>query len=527
MFVRFMFPSVETALNKLLLPLILLLVGTIRAADVTPHSLLAHANDQQIWIARIDQPSGNYPQSTAVYYRLVAQDDKWQRLCFMQVRIEQLASQGSLAAALLNDGSWTLLYTDGSSVTGGPLPASAKMVALAGGKTWWAIGEVAGGFSVAEAATRSTSSTRPTTVPAATGSPSQPLKLVLFQLAGNDWTPVAQLPQESTDGLRIDLALLDDVPYVASFEKDALSVRHLAAGRWVEDFQSAGQKQVASFKLLGVSGTPRLWVQQQSGPDLVYLLKGSNPQPLALEPLANIPAKDRTIALFGGSIRMIGEANGKLQEQRFNIDTGRPEGKPAELVLPVSPVLDVQALQTIIFIGFLLLVLLGWFRQQTSDEEEEKQRQDVTLAPLGRRFAAGLIDASPIILTVLIFYVRDRQFSSAPLQSRQLMMLLAYSASGLFYVLYMTLVESLGGRSFGKVLLGLRVVSTEGLTPTPGALALRNVLRLFDVSFFFLPVLFVVFFPMRQRAGDLAAGTLVVLASDSKPNDADKDQKSS
>jgi uncharacterized RDD family membrane protein YckC len=521
-----MFPSTAAALNKLLLALMLLVAATVRAADVTPHSLLAHANDQQFWVARIEHPPGNYPETTAVYYRLVGQDDKWQRLCFMQVRLERLASQGLLASALLSDGSWMLLYTDGSTVTGGPLPASAKMVALAGGKNWWAIGEVPGGLSAVEAATRPSASTSPATAPSATLPQNSSVRLVLFQLAGNDWQAVAQLPQEPIDGMRIELALFDDVPHVATFQKDVIDVRHLEGRRWVDDFHESGLSQTASFNLLGETGTPRLWVQQQSGPDLIYLLKGPNPQPLRLQPISDIPAKDRTVASFGGSIRMIGQSNAKFIEQRFAIDTGRPEGKPAELALPVSPVFDVQALQTVIFIGASLLVLLGWFRQQTSEDDEEKQRPEVVPAPIGRRLIAGFIDASPVILTMLVFFVRDRQYASAPIQSRQLMLLIAYWASGLFYILYMTLVESLGGRSLGKILFGLRVVTVEGLAPTPGAMAMRNVLRLFDVSLFFLPVIVVAFFPLRQRAGDLAAGTLVVLSSGTNENQKGDDQKS-
>ena len=55
------------------------------------------------------------------------------------------------------------------------------------------------------------------------------------------------------------------------------------------------------------------------------------------------------------------------------------------------------------------------------------------------------------------------------------------------------------------------VVNTEGQTPTTGALIIRNLLRIFDVSLFFLPLIAVALFPLRQRAADLAAGTLVVL----------------
>ena len=58
---------------------------------------------------------------------------------------------------------------------------------------------------------------------------------------------------------------------------------------------------------------------------------------------------------------------------------------------------------------------------------------------------------------------------------------------------------------------GLKVVSLDGSRPTLGQVALRNVLRVIDAGLGFLPLLLVHFSPLRQRVGDAAAGTLVVL----------------
>jgi uncharacterized RDD family membrane protein YckC len=514
-------------LNKLIWGIVFLLplaASLTRAADVTPHSVLAHANDQQFWVARIDHfPSSS--DQTLVYYRLVGQDDKWQKLCMIPARVEQIAAQGLLGAALLNDGSWLLIYTDGSTVTAGPLPASGKMVALAGGKTWWAIGEVAGGLPAAQASKRRTSGTRPATREATTQSPetssrSSAPQLVLFELVGNDWTAIAELPANAPELPRVSLSIIDEVAYIATFERDLIQVYHLDRQKWMQDLHLPGMGQTASFALLEDSGPAHLWVQQQSGPDLLYLLSNASAKPLQLQPPPDIPSKDRTVALFSGSLRMIGRSKDGLIEQRYSISTGQPEGKPTELSLPpVSTVLDIQGMQTLVAIGALLLIMLGWFRQQNAAEEKPANLESVTLAPLGRRVAAGLIDAAPVILTMLVFIIRDRQNTNASMQSRQLMLLLAYWSSGVFFILFTTLVETAAGRSLGKILLGLRVVTTEGQTPTTGALVIRNLLRIFDVSLFFLPLIAVALFPLRQRAADLAAGTLVVL------NDSATDQK--
>ena len=495
------------------------------ATDVTPHSVLAHANDQQFWIARLDRIGGSTDQ-TIVYYRLVGQDDKWQKLCQVPARIEQLASQGPLAAALLGDGSWLLIYSDGNTVTAGPLPAaSAKMVARWRGENRGvAVGAVAGGLAGVRDAQRSSSTTRPATRKAAASQPQVPASqpstpgLVVFELAGNEWTPIAQLPEISSELPRVDLALIDEVPHVVigtCLDRDVIEVLHLHRQKWVRDLHVPGMAQAASFALLADGGSPRLWVQQQSGSDLLFSLTQHGENPLELKPTTDIPAKDRAIALFSGSIRMIGRTTDGMIERRYSLDSGKPEGKPTDLAAAsrFHGAGHIQAVQTLVAIAALLLVMLGWFRQQNATDERRTELKSVTLAPLGRRLAAGLIDASPVILTMLIFMVRDRQYAGASIQSRQLLLLLAYWASSFFYIIFTTLVESLGGRSLGKILLGLRVVTMQGQPASTGALVIRNLLRIFDVSFFFLPLLVVVMFPLRQRAADLAAGTLVVINS--------------
>jgi uncharacterized RDD family membrane protein YckC len=68
----------------------------------------------------------------------------------------------------------------------------------------------------------------------------------------------------------------------------------------------------------------------------------------------------------------------------------------------------------------------------------------------------------------------------------------------------------IGGRTLGKIILRLKVVTRQGGEPTALAMLTRNLLRMFDLSLLFLPVIAIVFSPARQRAGDLAAGTVVI-----------------
>ena len=82
-------------------------------------------------------------------------------------------------------------------------------------------------------------------------------------------------------------------------------------------------------------------------------------------------------------------------------------------------------------------------------------------------------------------------------------------------LLYFTLFEGLGGRTPGKMLLGLRVVRTDGSDATLFEGFLRNLLRLLWVTPFAPLFVLLDAWSLRsteldQRMGDLAAGTMVL-----------------
>jgi uncharacterized RDD family membrane protein YckC len=91
----------------------------------------------------------------------------------------------------------------------------------------------------------------------------------------------------------------------------------------------------------------------------------------------------------------------------------------------------------------------------------------------------------------------------------------------LIYLLYHPVLEiAMRGRTPGKRIAGVRLVTREGDIPGAGALLLRNVFRLLDsLPFFYLVGLTVVVFTQQHvRIGDLAAGTLLVLDPESNAN---------
>ncbi len=85
------------------------------------------------------------------------------------------------------------------------------------------------------------------------------------------------------------------------------------------------------------------------------------------------------------------------------------------------------------------------------------------------------------------------------------------------YFLYHPIIEVLTrGRTPGKRIAGVRIVTREGDVPSVGALAIRNLFRLVDC----LPIFYVVGLvttlvtEQHVRIGDLAAGTLLVIDHD-------------
>ena len=102
----------------------------------------------------------------------------------------------------------------------------------------------------------------------------------------------------------------------------------------------------------------------------------------------------------------------------------------------------------------------------------------------------------------------------------------AYISAGVgTYLLLTTVMELLIGRSVGKLIAGTRIAALDGRRPTPSAILIRNLLRVADLLIF--PLGFVILSPLRQRLGDMAAGTIVIRADapEPPPRRSDEDAK--
>ncbi|MYD97283.1 MAG: RDD family protein [Gammaproteobacteria bacterium] len=85
------------------------------------------------------------------------------------------------------------------------------------------------------------------------------------------------------------------------------------------------------------------------------------------------------------------------------------------------------------------------------------------------------------------------------------------------YFLYHLVLEVATGRTPGKRIAGVRIVSVDGQPPGVGALAIRNVLRILDsLLFYSVGLISVLVTRQSVRIGDIAAGTLLVYDDDPK-----------
>lgn len=138
---------------------------------------------------------------------------------------------------------------------------------------------------------------------------------------------------------------------------------------------------------------------------------------------------------------------------------------------------------------------------------------DLTLAGIGSRFVAGLVDGLIKGVAILILVVASIMLSTADEGGGTLATALAAIVIFLINISYDILFEVLAsGRTPGKRMNGIRVVGEKGQPVTFVPSAVRNLMRLVDI----LPIGYMVgavsvlATARNQRLGDLAAGTMVV-----------------
>jgi uncharacterized RDD family membrane protein YckC len=145
------------------------------------------------------------------------------------------------------------------------------------------------------------------------------------------------------------------------------------------------------------------------------------------------------------------------------------------------------------------------FEDRLSIATPEGVELELTLANIGSRFIAGLLDG--LIQFVGLFAI-GVVFRAAGGVGAAIGLTIDFLLIFFYHVLFEVLG---GGRTPGKRWTGLRVVRAGGAPVTFVRSALRNILRIIDFPVFYLVGMITIFITTRnQRLGDLAAGTYVV-----------------
>ena len=141
------------------------------------------------------------------------------------------------------------------------------------------------------------------------------------------------------------------------------------------------------------------------------------------------------------------------------------------------------------------------------------------IAGLGSRSAAFIIDqlllmAFNILSLIVLFFVLDgmskMEFifigNSLPIA---ITIIALFLVNGGYFFAYEFFS---GGRTFGKKLMGIRVIQENGHSITLLSSFIRNLIRIIDSlpTAYFLGIIMIFFHSKHKRLGDLVAGTIVV-----------------
>ena len=491
--------------------------------------LLAHGSGDRFWVARVHQdPARGGAFITDVFAR-PATEQRWVQVVRVEGRALDLAHRGTQLALLL-DGGWLLasepvVGTEQTIATGRPPPPGARLLSIAAhGDSLLALARVyeptAGGPGTA-AATSPATTTPASQPPSSAPRPSRdPERLVLLALGPQGWTDAGSfdtegpLPAVPAD---VSLAVVEGAPYIAVREgPQAVGIYRPTGSPAERRINVETKTNVVALDLLGGGPVPVLWTAEAGGAARLHWLTQKGVQSTDVDLGNDEAAGGRTraaAAIATERVRVVYGNGLALSERTFDALAPSAPGAVGRVSLPrtaTSPVL-VRWLEPLLTI-LLLFTIISSLRRRREMQETMQSADRLPLAPFGRRFLAGTIDATPIIGTLAVLGAiagRDDDPRGYLLTSTEAQV--ALLASLLVYLAHTAASEIAFGRTIGKLSCGLRVVGLDGERPSPGALLTRNLLRLIDLSMMFFPLVLVLYSPLRQRAGDVAAGTLVVL----------------
>lgn len=451
-----------------------------------------------IWYVEVRQQEDNAEIWQSRIFRRGEGEVTWNLVTNLPADVKQVTRYGDDLVALLASGDWIII----GQGSGRRLPGGGRIIALAGDDNNL--------FAIGEQAPPSTqpATTAPAQVeaPATTTSPTtQPLNLALYQLVQGTWQMKAGLPKQAAAD-RLALGIVSGTPALAALEGNTL-------GLW----QFTGE---AKWSLLGsveASNKNPTKLFEEAGRTFIFLAAKGSPSELLvrnsewLAPIPLAPASDiSAIGFAGGQIRFIYADDKTIKERRLSPRDLQVQGADTTLELPESPSTDSVMYVHWFMMGIIALVMIHTYRKREEYRQIKLDWTKLQLAPFGRRFVAGIIDLLPVIVALLYARatVRGVETPTDVFQSAVASELVAVGVA--IFLAHTTIVEAIFGRSVGKMLTHLKVFRIDGKRPSVISLLIRNVLRVVELVLPFTLIL-MVYLPLRQRLGDLAAGTVVVM----------------
>ena len=344
--------------------------------------------------------------------------------------------------------------------------------------------------------------------------------LALYILHSGTWAFVDDIPLDfkPEQVAAVSLAVLDRKVTLAIVGPDrAIRLFTRSGDHWSSGIDVGIFGEDAQLKLLSVRGRPALWEAEGNSAGSLYFAADGWTKPVKLAPSPSLGGFDcRSLAFALGQLRLFAtDGKGHIAEQLYKPD-GSLLGKASEaMTAPTNTEKRVSEFIQFLVLAALVAWMLGSLRQRPNMVEAMRRIAELNIAPLNRRFTGGLIDALPLIVggtIALIFAWRTGQPTPGQTDFSSPEMISIAVAVGLYF-LHITLAELLTGRSLGKWIAGTKVVSLDGKPPRPSQILARNALRLIDLIIVGIPLLAVMQTPLRQRVGDMMAGTIVVTNS--------------
>ena len=495
-------------------------IATTRPADARHWELLAHGSEDHLWYAFTTPAGSNAPHSVVREREL--QQPEWRDLNDFPARLLAVGDLRKQLVAALDDGEWKRILPDQLS-SGPPLPGRGEILSVVGEEgTLWAIGFAEGARPEVVGAPEVRSTTRPTT--RTSGPTTRPEQLQLYKLGPENWAHVAALPVDvrTARSEEISMILVKGTPIIAYKESVNLArvLRFSSESKsWVAIGTIKPSFALRKLKLMTARGKLIGWAVGETGvgsfsfPPDVESEATWREQALAVP--ANLKVMDVSVAAAMDELHLfvINVGDEQFYEQKYDLAGRQATAAAVEKLAAPSRPGELSGMDMINWglLGLLMIVTLAAANKGGPVLVVQFNKVELALAPFSLRLAAGLIDLWPIYLGYALIAFHPRSgLKPSQFYSDQFNQIVGAAALGVYF-LHTLLGELFVGRSVGKMFVGLSVTGLDGKRAPIGAIILRNLMRLIEVpGMGGVPLLSVLFNPLRQRLGDFAAGTVVV-----------------